>query len=93
MTDAAPNFNDAPNFTSEKCSHGVPLIGNECEQCDRAWDEHVTIPNIRATVHRLLRFYNVETLRELIFAQDHHISKLQAKLPPMVGQERTKVRA
>ena len=85
-------MSDERQYTSDKCTHGVPLIGHECEQCDRVWEDQVTIPHIRALVHRLMRFYSVETLRELVFAQNHHVEKLQSKLPPMVGQGTVKVR-
>jgi hypothetical protein len=32
-------------------------------------------------IPQLMKFYNVETLVDLILAQDRHIEKLQAKLP------------
>jgi hypothetical protein len=78
---------------TDNCTHGIPLIDHECEQCDRVWEDQVTLPQVRALIHRLMRFYNVETLRELVFAQDHHIEKLQAKLPMNEWKPERKVRA
>jgi hypothetical protein len=34
------------------------------------------------TIAQLMRFYNVETMEQLVLAQDRHIERLQAKLPP-----------
>lgn len=33
-------------------------------------------------IARLMRFYSVSTLLELVRAQDHHIEKLQQRLAP-----------
>lgn len=37
----------------------------------------------RAQMDRLYGFYGVATLEELIAAQDHHIKRLQEKLPAL----------
>jgi hypothetical protein len=41
------------------------------------------VPAIRESDQQLMRFYSVETLAALIDAQERHIVKLQAKLPPL----------
>lgn len=62
------------------CGHGK-AYGDGCGECDAVWAAEVTLPEARKTVARLLKFYNRESLIDLIFSQDAHIEKLQSKLP------------
>jgi len=64
----------------DRCAHGIPFSTNTCEQCEKVWAEQVQLPQARATIARLLQFYQKETLIELVFAQEHHVTKLQDKL-------------
>jgi len=43
-------------------------------------------------IETLKRFYNVETLEQLVIAQDGHIERLQAKLPPTPDTQPRKAR-
>lgn len=64
------------------CGHGIAYT-DECAECDRIWAESVTLPDARELIAKLLRFYSVDDLRQLIFEQDKHIEKLQSKVPPI----------
>lgn len=44
------------------------------------------------TIDRLMRFYDVTTLEALVLAQDQHIERLQAKLPPLRDEQPRPVR-
>ncbi len=60
------------------CDHGASYK-DECQECEKVWAEHVQIPAFRSLVARLLRFYSVDSLLELIKMQSQHVDKLQAK--------------
>lgn len=77
---------------SEKCSHGKLFIGETCQECEQVWVRDVTLPNVRKEVTQLLRFYQKQTLIELIFAQSLHVERLQAKVPPIRDSQPRKVR-
>lgn len=44
------------------------------------------------TIETLKRFYNVETLEQLVLAQDRHIERLLTKLPPTPDSQPRKAR-
>lgn len=46
----------------------------------------------KETIDRLMKFYSVNTLDELVVMQDRHIERLQAKLPPTPDTQPRKVR-
>lgn len=62
----------------------------QCMQCTACGPDHKNGrhwnrgPGIvrHSEVERLMRFYSVETLEELIAMQAHHVERLQARLPP-----------
>lgn len=87
---------DAParcsTSASEKCGHGKLFVGETCDECEAVWVRDVTLPNVRRGVGQLLKFYQKETLIELIFAQAQHIEKLQSKAPPLRDDWPRKVR-
>ena len=64
------------------CSHGK-TYKEDCEPCEKIWALHVSIPNARAIVARLMRFYDAKSIVELLFCQDKQIEKLQAAMQPM----------
>lgn len=51
----------------------------QCPQCGRL--HHSLGFGSPPAVAHLMRFYGVETIADLIAAQDRHITSLQAKLP------------
>lgn len=74
------------------CTHGRRFVGEECVDCDREWATNVTLPQARELISRLMSFYDVETLRELVFEQHRHVRKLQDKMPPLPDLPPRKVR-
>jgi len=80
------------NTASGKCSHGKLFVGETCKECEAVWVRDVTLPNVRKEVGQLLRFYQKETLVELIFVQNQHVERLQSQVPPIRDTQPRKVR-
>jgi len=74
------------------CGHGKSYKDDHCAECETVWAQHVTLPEARAAVANLLKFYNQETLIGLLFTQAHHVEKLQAKLPKLPDLNPSRVR-
>lgn len=56
------------------------------------WLKHIKRVTDPADMQRLMAFYSVRTLEELVERQHRHIERLQAKLPqaPAMGAERVR---
>lgn len=57
-------------------------INGEFETHEADWLKHLRRVTEPADMSRLMSFYDVATLQELVLAQNRHIEKLQSKLPP-----------
>jgi hypothetical protein len=71
----------------------TPLTANEKEQLALAWLGREQMPEAVSAEHlQLFKFYGVNTLAALADAQEHHIEKLQAKLPssPSLAPQRVR---
>ena len=62
------------------CCHGKSYKVDECAECEKVWADEVLLPDARKTVAQLMKFYSVHHLVSLVFAQNHHVEKLQDKL-------------
>lgn len=61
-------------------------INGEFEHFEADWLKHLRRVTDPQRFDQLMRFYAARTLEELIERQDHHIKKLQEKLPPVVDE-------
>ena len=59
---------------------------------ERVWLDQVTTPNTLEGIRKLMRFYGVDYIIDLVKAQEHHVEKLQSRLTPMPDEQPRKVR-
>jgi len=87
-----PNEYHSATFCPTNCRCGLAeaLRGTE-----RTADQPTAAPAkeaISTVADRLMKFYGVATLNDLVMAQDRHIERLQAKVPPIKDETPGRVR-
>lgn len=99
LTDAKINSLHADSIDRliKRCkqAHYVDIrvrINGEYEWHEGDWLKHLRRVTEPADMTQLMQFYDVKTLEELVQRQNHHIERLQAKLPPTpsMGAERVR---
>lgn len=76
----------------EAAADAAASLHHTDEELERVWIEQVTTPATLDGIRKLMKFYGVDKVIELVKAQEHHVEKLQSKLLPLRDEQPGKVR-